>query len=89
MKFKVIIEPQPEGGYVVYVPALPGCMSQGETEEEALKNIKEAIELYLEVLEERQIGKTMKKLVKYSDKTPKRRFWSRGYQSSPKVRICG
>lgn len=69
MKFKVIIEPQPEGGYVVYVPALPGCMSQGETEEEALKNIKEAIELYLEVLEERQIGKTMKKLVKYSDKS--------------------
>lgn len=56
---------------MAYVPALPGCMSQGETEteEETLKNIKEAIELYLEVLEERQIRKTMKKFVKYSDKS--------------------
>ena len=45
---KVVIEPQEEGGYTVYVPSLPGCISQGETIEEALKNIKEAIELYLE-----------------------------------------
>lgn len=57
MKFKVILEPQPEGGYVAYVPALPGCFSQGETKEETLKNIKEAIELYLEVMEERELGK--------------------------------
>ncbi|WP_461865338.1 type II toxin-antitoxin system HicB family antitoxin [Thermococcus sp.] len=63
MKFKVILEPQPEGGYVAYVPALPGCFSQGETKEETLKNIKEAIELYLEVLEEKELGKTMKKFV--------------------------
>ena len=48
MKLKVVIEPQEEGGYTVYVPSLPGCISQGETIEEALKNIKEAIELYLE-----------------------------------------
>ncbi|WP_456421607.1 type II toxin-antitoxin system HicB family antitoxin [Thermococcus sp.] len=64
MKFKVVLESQPEGGYVAYVPALPGCFSQGETKEEALKNIKEAIELYLEVLEEKELGKTMKKFVR-------------------------
>jgi len=48
MKLTVILEPQEEGGYTVYVPSLKGCVSQGETKEEALKNIKEAIELYLE-----------------------------------------
>ncbi|TET89704.1 MAG: type II toxin-antitoxin system HicB family antitoxin [Methanomassiliicoccales archaeon] len=48
MKIKVVLEPQEEGGYTVYVPSLPGCISQGETHEEALDNIKEAIELYLE-----------------------------------------
>ncbi|MCD6512103.1 MAG: type II toxin-antitoxin system HicB family antitoxin [Thermoplasmata archaeon] len=48
MKLKVVLEPQEEGGYTVYVPSLPGCISQGETIGEAMKNIKEAIELYLE-----------------------------------------
>ena len=48
MKLTVIVEPQEEGGFTVYVPSLPGCISQGDTKEEALKNIKEAIELYLE-----------------------------------------
>ncbi len=48
MKLTVVLEPQDEGGYTVYVPSLKGCVSQGETKEEALKNIKEAIELYLE-----------------------------------------
>lgn len=48
MKITVVLEQQEEGGYTVYVPSLPGCISQGETKEEALKNIKEAIELYLE-----------------------------------------
>ena len=48
MKIKIVLEEQEEGGYTVYVPALQGCVSQGETVEEALKNIKEAIELYLE-----------------------------------------
>ena len=46
-KFKVVFEEEPVGGYSVYVPALPGCASQGETFEEALKNIKEALELYI------------------------------------------
>ena len=48
MKIKIVLEEQEEGGYTVYVPALQGCISQGETVEEALKNIREAIELYLE-----------------------------------------
>jgi predicted RNase H-like HicB family nuclease len=56
MKYKVVVEPQEEGGYTVYVPALPGCVSQGETVEEATANIKEAIELYLESLKERGIA---------------------------------
>jgi len=48
MEIKIILEEQEEGGYTVYIPSLPGCISQGETKEEALKNIKEAIELWLE-----------------------------------------
>jgi len=48
MKLKIILEPSEEGGYTVFVPALPGCISEGDTKEEALKNIREAIELYLE-----------------------------------------
>tara|TARA_Y100000034_G_scaffold135315_1_gene206756 strand:- start:26303 stop:26512 length:210 start_codon:yes stop_codon:yes gene_type:complete len=48
MEIRVILEKQEEGGYTVYAPSLPGCISQGETREDALKNIKEAVELYLE-----------------------------------------
>jgi len=55
MKYKVVVEPQEEGGYTVYVPTLPGCVSQGETIEEVTANIKEAIEVYLESLKERGI----------------------------------
>lgn len=51
MKVKVVLEPQEEGGYTVYAPSLPGCISEGDTKREALRNIKEAIELYLEVNE--------------------------------------
>lgn len=47
---QVIIEPDETGGYVVSCPSLPGCHSQGETIDEALANIREAIELYIEVL---------------------------------------
>ena len=56
MKYKVIIEEQEEGGYTVYVPSLPGCVSQGRTTDEAVSNIKEAIEVYLESLRERNIS---------------------------------
>ena len=52
MNFKVAIEKCEEGGYTVYVPSLPGCISEGETMSEALDNIKEAIELYLEPIED-------------------------------------
>ena len=48
MKLNAVLEPSDEGGFTVYVPALPGCISEGDTEEEALANIREAIELYLE-----------------------------------------
>ncbi len=49
MKLKVLVSPETEGGFSVSVPALPGCYSQGETLEEALSNIREAAELWLEV----------------------------------------
>ncbi len=48
MKLQIVLKPSEEGGYTVIVPALPGCISEGDTKEEALKNIREAIELYLE-----------------------------------------
>ena len=48
MKLKVVLEPSDEGGYSVLVPSLPGCISEGETLDEALANIREAIERYLE-----------------------------------------
>ena len=47
MKITVMLEPQEEGGFTAHVPSLPGCISEGDTKEEAIKNIKEAIELYL------------------------------------------
>jgi predicted RNase H-like HicB family nuclease len=48
MKVKIVLEQSDEGGYTVYVPALPGCLSEGNTKEEAVNNIKEAIALYIE-----------------------------------------
>ena len=48
MKIKVVLEPSDEGGYTVYVPSLPGCISEGDSKHDALDNIREAIELYLE-----------------------------------------
>jgi predicted RNase H-like HicB family nuclease len=51
MKFIVVLEPAEEGGYNVKVPVLDGCFTEGDTEEEALKNAREAILCYLEGLE--------------------------------------
>jgi predicted RNase H-like HicB family nuclease len=48
MRVKVVFEVSDEGGYTVYVPGLPGCISEGDTVEEARGNILEAIALYLE-----------------------------------------
>ena len=56
MDIKVVLEPCDEGGYTVYVPSLPGCISEGDTRDEALANIREAIELYLEPLEDDYIS---------------------------------
>jgi predicted RNase H-like HicB family nuclease len=52
MAFQVVLEPSEGGGYTVLVPELPGCISEGDTADEALKNIREAIELYLEPVDE-------------------------------------
>ena len=49
--FDVVVQKDESGGYVAFVPSLPGCHTQGETLEELLKNVEEAIELYLETLE--------------------------------------
>ena len=55
MHIKVVLEPSEEGGYTAIVPALPGCISEGNSREEVLKNIREAIELYLESVEDDSI----------------------------------
>ncbi len=52
MTLKVVLEPSEDGGYTAIVPALPGCISEGDTVEEAMANIREAIELYLEPLDD-------------------------------------
>lgn len=49
---QIVIYPGEDGYFVVECPSLPGCISQGKTKEEAVQNIKEAIELYIEALEE-------------------------------------
>lgn len=57
MKLQVVLEPSDEGGYTVYVPSLPGCISEGETVDEAMQNIREAIELYLEPVDDDFVGR--------------------------------
>jgi predicted RNase H-like HicB family nuclease len=52
MQLKVVLEPSDDGGFTIYVPSLPGCISEGDTVEEALVNIREAIALYLEPVED-------------------------------------
>lgn len=51
MIYKVILEPAEEGGYTVQCPALPGCISEGDTKKDALINIQEAIKLYLRAID--------------------------------------
>lgn len=55
LKYTAVFTPEETGGYSVVIPALSGCISQGETFEEALANIKEAAELYLEDLKGSEI----------------------------------
>lgn len=66
MQYYAIFTPEPEGGYTVQVPSLPGCISYGETLPEAEKMIQEAIELYLE---------TEKEEKKYTPRDDSQAFW--------------
>jgi predicted RNase H-like HicB family nuclease len=68
MKFKIVLEKDVDGGFVATVPSLPGCVSQGETEEEALANIKEAISLHMGSLaaDGQPLVKTVSKKIKES-----------------------
>jgi predicted RNase H-like HicB family nuclease len=52
MKLSVVLEPSDDGGFTAVVPSLPGCISEGNTREEAVANIREAIELYLEPVDD-------------------------------------
>lgn len=52
MKLQIIFAPSEEGGFTAYVPSLPGCISEGDTLAEAKTNIREAIELYLEPVDD-------------------------------------
>jgi predicted RNase H-like HicB family nuclease len=52
MKLRIVLEPSDEGGYTAYVPTLPGCISEGDSRDEALSNIREAIGLYLELVDD-------------------------------------
>lgn len=57
MNLKVILEPSDEGGYTECVPSLPSCISEGETVEKAMANIREAVELYLEPVADDLVGR--------------------------------
>ena len=52
MRLKIVLEPSDEGGFTALVPSLPGCISEGDTEAEALTNIQEAVKLYLEPVDD-------------------------------------
>lgn len=62
-QYTAVFEPEKSGGYSVTIPALPGCISQGDTFEQALSNITEAAELYLEDLKESEIPSEEKPIV--------------------------
>lgn len=66
MQFKVVLEPSEAGGYTVLVPSLPGCISEGDTREEALANIRDAIELYLEPVDDDYVSQETAEVVELS-----------------------
>lgn len=61
MKYRIALQ-KSEEGYSVSVPGLPGCWSQGETEQEAVANIREAIRDYLSVVDEQLLGKDVREI---------------------------
>jgi predicted RNase H-like HicB family nuclease len=64
MDIKILIEKDGDGYFIATVPALPGCISQGKTEKQAIKNVKEAIELHMRALAEDGLPLSGKKTVK-------------------------
>jgi predicted RNase H-like HicB family nuclease len=63
MQLRVLLEPSEDGGYTVSVPSLPGCISEGDTREDALANIRDAVQLYLEPVEDDTAGRDAAELV--------------------------
>jgi predicted RNase H-like HicB family nuclease len=66
MNIKAVIHPAAEGGYWAEVPALPGCISEGDTIDEVIANIKDAIEGWLDVANERQMPQSPDQIVEIS-----------------------
>ena len=58
--FDIVVQKDESGGFVAFVPSLPGCHTQGETMEELLNNVEEAIELYLETLKDDERSEAIK-----------------------------
>jgi predicted RNase H-like HicB family nuclease len=63
MNIKAVIHPAEEGGYWAEVPALPGCITEGDTIDEVMANLKDAIEGWLDVANERQIAQSTDQIV--------------------------
>jgi len=57
VRLTIVLEASEEGGFTAYVPSLPGCISEGDTRDEALGNVREAIELYLEPVDDDLVGR--------------------------------
>lgn len=66
MTFQIVLKPSEEGGLTALVPSLPGCISEGRTREEAIANITEAIELYLEPIDDDTLLSDSAELVELS-----------------------
>jgi len=58
--FDIVVQKDESGGYIAFVPSLPGCHTQGDTLEELMKNVEDAIELYLKTLEEDEKSEALK-----------------------------
>jgi predicted RNase H-like HicB family nuclease len=67
MKIKAIVHPAEEGGYWAEVPALPGCITEGDTMEEVIANLKDAIEGWLDVANSRHAIESTDRVVEISD----------------------
>ncbi len=67
LTYQILLKEKPEGGYTVIIPSLPGCVTYGDSIEEAIEMAKEAIELYIEILKEHgEEIPTEKEMLKYT-----------------------